>query len=516
MSHVSCFHQPTTGRTTQPRTRWGCLGCRFASRRTKRKKLPPASPASPFRRRRRIDLRLAPEVDARAETKGAAPFVEPERRLPALIAATQYAHTGYDALHRLTRIDQEGQTGGNTVNEKRVDFSYNALGQYTEIARFNGTAGGTGDEIATSTYAYDSLGRLTDLEYENGGVDLFTPYEWSYDDLHRVTQFVSQDGTSDYEYDPTSQLTEADHDYQTDETYSYDKNGNRTMTGYVTGDNNQLEEDGTYSYEYDEEGNRTKRTNDATGDYTEYDWDYRNRLVKVTDKDQYGGTTQVVEYKYDVFNRRISKAVDDTSPFTLTDAAIERYVYDDLNGVASIDGGNVVLDFVDDDGTGSGTMDLERRYLYGNAVDQVLAQENISETTSSADRVYWMLMDNLGTVRDLAANDGTIEEHYEYDSYGNVVSGDTSLTRYLFTSREFDVVVGLQYSRARWLDNATGRWIAEDPMGFLAGDANLSRYVANNPSIRSDPSGLVDPHMHPADDFGPPLKQVHLVVPDHI
>ena len=202
----------------------------------------------------------------------------------------------YDDLHRLTRVDQEGQTSGNTVHEKRVDFSYNAISQFTEIARFNDTAGGSVDEIATSTFTYDALGRLTKLDYENGGVDLFTPQEWSYDNIHRITQFISADGTTDYDYDETSQLTAADHDYQADESYSYDANGNRTLTVYQTGDNNQLLNDGTHSYEYDDEGNRTSRTNDTTNEVTEYEWDHRNRLIKVTEKDGLGATTKVVEY----------------------------------------------------------------------------------------------------------------------------------------------------------------------------------------------------------------------------
>jgi RHS repeat-associated protein len=398
----------------------------------------------------------------------------------------------YDALNRVTRLDQDSQAGGNEVNEKRVDFSYNVGSQYTEIARFNGLAGDAGDEVATSTYTYDTLGRLTDLEYENGNVDLFTPYDWSFDNLHRVTQFVSQDGTADYDYDKTGQLTDVDYTTQTDETYTYDANGNRTITGYTTGDNNQLTNDGTSTYVYDDEGDRTSRTNDTTDYVNEYEWDFHNRLVKVTEKDDMDTTLKVVEYTYDVFNRRIGKEVDTTSPFTMTDAVIERYILDDASGIASIDGGNVVLDFVDADGDGSGTMDLERRYLFGNAVDQVLAQENIDETTSSADRVHWHLTDNLGTVRDLAKNDGTAGEHYEYDAYGKVVAGDTSLTRYLFTSREFDEEIDLQYNRARWYDSAVGRWISEDPIGFAAGDTNISRYVGNGVTGATDPSGLFE------------------------
>ena len=396
----------------------------------------------------------------------------------------------YDALQRLTRVDQAGQSGGNTVADKRVDLAYNALGQYTSIARFNDTSGGSGDEVATSSFTYDTLGRLTDLAYKQAGSNLFTPFSWSYDNLSRVTQFVSADGTSDYSYDKDSQLTAADHDYQTNESYSYDATGNRTMTGYTTGSNNQLTDDGTYSYTYDGEGNRLTRTNDSTSASTEYTWDFRNRLTKVTDKDSYGTVTQVVEYTYDVFDRRIAKAVDTTSPFNLSDAVIERYVYDDASGVASADRGNVVLDFVDPDGSGSTAISLSKRYLYGNAVDQLFAQEDVTQSTSSADRVLWPLVDNLGTVRDLAKNDGTLGEHYTYDSYGNVKSGDTSLTRYLYTSREFDADTGLQYNRARWYDPAVGKWISEDPLGFTAGDANVSRYVGGAVTSATDPSGL--------------------------
>ena len=35
--------------------------------------------------------------------------------------------------HGCRRLDQAGQSGGNTVVEKRVDFSYNVAGQFTEI-----------------------------------------------------------------------------------------------------------------------------------------------------------------------------------------------------------------------------------------------------------------------------------------------------------------------------------------------------------------------------------------------
>jgi len=215
-------------------------------------------------------------------------------------------------------------------------------------------------------------------------------------------------------------------------------------------------------------------------------------LTKVTEKDEYDATTQVVAYTYDVFNRRIAKVVDTTSSFDLADAVIERYVYDDASGITSPDGGNVVLDFVDPDGDGSTEIALERRYLYGLAVDQILAEEDVTQSTSSADRVLWPLPDHLGTVRDLAKNEGTLGEHYKYDSFGQITAGDTSYTRYLYTAREYDEAVGLQYNRARWFSAETAQWVTEDPLGFSAGDTNVKRYVQNHSTGLIDPSGLED------------------------
>jgi RHS repeat-associated protein len=133
---------------------------------------------------------------------------------------------------------------------------------------------------------------------------------------------------------------------------------------------------------------------------------------------------------------------------------------------------------------------MSKRYLYGEAVDQIFAQEDLSKTLGDATRNLWPLVDHLGTVRDLAKQDGTIAAHYKYDSFGNVTSGDTSKTRYLFTSREFDTATKLQYNRARYYDAAVGRWISEDPLGFAAGDANVGRYIGNQVSDEMDPSGM--------------------------
>ncbi len=172
----------------------------------------------------------------------------------------------YDGLNRLDVLTQQSQTGGNAVAEKRIDFAYNAASQFASIARYNNVLGGVANEIATSSFAYDGANRLTNLAYQNSGVDLFTPYNWQFDAGDRITQFTSADGTATYGYDDTNQLTSETYVASSgaavppNQTNAYDANGNRTNTGYATGANNQLTNDGTFSYTYDAEGNRTQRT----------------------------------------------------------------------------------------------------------------------------------------------------------------------------------------------------------------------------------------------------------------
>jgi RHS repeat-associated protein len=143
------------------------------------------------------------------------------------------------------------------------------------------------------------------------------------------------------------------------------------------------------------------------------------------------------------------------------------------------DGANPYADF---DGSGS----LTYRYLFGPAVDMILARMDAS------DDVAWYLTDHLGSVRDIADLTGTVIDHIQYDSFGNILSetNPTAGDRFKFTGREYDEATAQYYYRARYYDPAVGRFIAEDPLRLAAGDANLYRYVRNQPTANTDPSGM--------------------------
>ncbi|QGJ68575.1 Hypothetical protein PBC10988_2360 [Planctomycetales bacterium 10988] len=396
----------------------------------------------------------------------------------------------YDDLHRLIQVTQQGQTSGNAVAEKRVDFEYNTLGQFTTITRFSDLAGN--NEVIESVYTYDSFARLTDLSHTDSSPDTVNDlrqYTWTYDALNRITQFTSPDGTVDYTYDATHQVVEANYDQNSgilDENYTYDEAGNRTNVGYSTGDGNQLLSDGVYNYEYDNEGNRIRRTSTdpMNEDYTQYEWDHRNRLIGIFEYEKVGVEFVMVSsvvYTYDVFDRRIEKVIDTNAD--ATPEKIERYIYD---------GEHIALVF---DGLDNNA--LTNRYLHGPAVDQILADEQL--VNGLFDQILWPLTDHLGSVRDLADSSGEIVNHIVYDSFGNILSETDPSVEHLFayTGRERDAESDLYYYRARYYDPAVGRFLSEDPIGLTAGDVNIYRYVGNTVTILTDPSGLQPPATAP-------------------
>ena len=371
----------------------------------------------------------------------------------------------HDELDRVTSITQSG----DGVADKRVDMSYDAASQMTDMTRYSDLDGT--EEIAQSNYTFDDAGRLTNLTHDSNG-NVLSAYDWAYDNANRITQANSPDGVSDYNYDKTDQLVDAEHDYQDNENYAYDDNGNRINDGYVTGENNQLLSDGTYNYEYDGEGNRVKRTEIATGEVTEYQWDYRNRLVAVETKDVDGNVTANSDYTYNVFDNRIGKSVDADGDGA-GEAVVERYVHD---------GDHIALTF---DGEGNQT----ERFLHGTQIDQVLAQENANG------EVLWALADNQGSVRMVLDNDGNVVNEITYDAFGNItVETNPDINfRFSYTGRELDSETGLYNYRSRYYDPTVGQFINEDTIGFAGGDANLYRYVANSPILFTDPEGTILP-----------------------
>jgi RHS repeat-associated protein len=157
--------------------------------------------------------------------------------------------------------------------------------------------------------------------------------------------------------------------------------------------------------------------------------------------------------------------------------------------------GNAILAF-------NGNQSLTDRYLWGEAVDEVLADERFSPSgnnvlPSAAGTTYWALTDNENSVRDWITY-GALVDHVIYDSFGKVYSqtNATYVFPFLHNGVFYDAATGLEYHSqpgtgltGRWYNPAIQRWMTEDPTGLSAG-SNPWEYCNDSATNGVDPSGL--------------------------
>jgi len=202
----------------------------------------------------------------------------------------------------------------------------------------------------------------------------------------------------------------------------------------------------------DANGN-TLTKSDSSGT-TQYGWNFENQLASATVPNV--GTTT---FRYDPFGRRIQKS----GPLGTTN-----FVYDGQNLLEELDNSGNVL----------------ARYTRTQNLDQPLSELR-SGTTS-----YYQ-QDGLGSVTSLSDSVGALAKTYAFDSFGKLIASTGTLANpFQYTGRDFDSETGLSFNRARYFDPSAGRFLSEDPLGFLGSGSNSYRYVGNSPTNLIDPFGL--------------------------
>jgi RHS repeat-associated protein len=100
----------------------------------------------------------------------------------------------------------------------------------------------------------------------------------------------------------------------------------------------------------------------------------------------------------------------------------------------------------------------------------------------------------MGSVDDVhdTAQPAPNRHTYKYTAFGEQTDSGALANSFTYVGRlgyYEDAPVGLYLLGARYFDPSTGRFTSPDPLGFDAGDANLYRYVGNDPVNAVDPSG---------------------------
>ncbi|MFZ6028030.1 MAG: RHS repeat-associated core domain-containing protein, partial [Chloroflexota bacterium] len=222
-------------------------------------------------------------------------------KLPASLtdAKGQTTTFTYDSMGRLTgETDPLGKT---------ITYQYDAKGNLTS------RTDGAGNTI---TYTYDALGRLLSKSFPDGTSDLF-----SYDAKGRVLTASNQHIAYSMTYDPLGRLLSISDSNGRTIGYEYDKLGNRTRmimpdnetVDYRYDQANRLAAinsfPGAFSFAYDALGRRTG-LNAANGVTTAYSYDPAGLLTEIITRDaRRNNVLSSYSYSHDAVGNRLSKSM---------------------------------------------------------------------------------------------------------------------------------------------------------------------------------------------------------------
>jgi RHS repeat-associated protein len=212
------------------------------------------------------------------------------------------------------------------------------------------------------------------------------------------------------------------------------------------------------------------------------------------------------EYTYDALGRRVSKFVDDTTPYTI---------------VFVCSGQQEVAEYAANARASSPL----RKYVYASYIDEpiiLIDRTALGATGAGTDELFYYHSNSLYSVAALTDSSGAVFERYAYDAYGEPTilapNGTTVRTSsdianpFMYTGRRLDEETGLYYYRARYYDSALGRFISRDSLGYVDGLSLYRGYFVPN---GVDPSGHVrPPQMYEVDSLDDPQYREPDVVGD--
>jgi len=398
----------------------------------------------------------------------------------------------YDHMGRM--LGQK-QTINNQPQEIIVANTYDNLGQLVTKK-----VGG----VQTVNYKYNVRGWLKDInDVNNMGNSLFA-FKVNYDKPTtgtslfngNISQTLWKTAHTDtslrsyvYEYDALNRLTAAkDNLDRYNENPTYDKNGN-IMTMFRNG--NTILNSSNY----------------GIIDNLVYSYDTGNKLLKVEDNANNaqgfnnGNSGTNIDYSYDANGNMITDANKGVTAIsynylnlpvqiTMQDGNIN-YTYD----AAGVKQRKVVKGI---------TTDYAAGFQYENNVMQFFSQpEGYVRNNSGVYEYIYQYKDHLGNVRlSYNKNLNIIEENNYYPfgleqkSHPNIIStlGNAIAQKYKYNGKELqdELQLNVYDYGARNYDPALGRWMNIDPLAEINPSFTTYHYCSNNPTNRTDPTGMLD------------------------
>jgi RHS repeat-associated protein len=207
----------------------------------------------------------------------------------------------------------------------------------------------------------------------------------------------------------------------------------------------------TTSIAYDRNGNAITY---GTNSYT---WDYRNRLSGETHTNASSTNT------YDESNQRMKQVTWDSTLGTTT-TLYPNKLYSIISSVS-----------------GATTTATSTNYIYaGDTLIATIEQKYVNNIASGTPKTYFYYPDHLGSTYITTNASGTIQQTLDYYPYGaQRINRNTSPTK---TNRAYigqfqDNTTSLSYLQNRYMDNARGQFLSQDPSHLAVGDPTALKQI---------------------------------------
>ena len=311
-------------------------------------------------------------------------------------------------------------------------------------------------------YVYDKIGRIQEARNSQTGRSETFAFDPAHNILDIPTSTPSPVGEGRGEGKTTAPISD---DPQTQGRLKSPANPNP-----VSG--NRLKEYNGIEYTYDALGNLIYRQL-PNGENQYYQYDLENQLVRAEIKKP-AGNTEIWEYAYDPFGRRLSKERQDKLAWTSTEPKRTHFVWD----------GTRLLQ--------EHTYKGSYTYIYTDQDSYEPLAQIFDNAKDGKQYLSYFHTDQIGIPREMTDINGNLLWYGEYTAWGRLKKDERVYKNahqpFRLQNQYFDEETGLHYNLMRYYEPEAGRFVNQDPIG-LTGGSNLYQFSLNSLTW-IDPLGL--------------------------
>ena len=346
-----------------------------------------------------------------------------------------------------TSRGKQNPLAGGAVNRR---YAYDKAGNLIQSAD---------QRSGVLNYVYDKIGRIQEARNSQSG----RSETFAFDPAHNILDIPTSTPSPVGEGKTTAPISE---DPKTQGRLKSPANPNS-----VSG--NRLKEYNGIEYTYDALGNLIYRQL-PDGENQYYQYDLENQLVRAEIKKP-AGNTEIWEYAYDPFGRRLSKERKDKLAWTSTEPKRTHFVWD---------GSRLLQEY-----TYKGCY----TYIYTDQDSYEPLAQIFDNAKDGKQYFAYFHNDQIGIPREMTDIHGNLLWYGEYTAWGRLKKDERVYKNahqpFRLQNQYYDEETGLHYNLMRYYEPEAGRFVNQDPIKLIGGD-NLYQFALNTQAW-IDPWGLV-------------------------